>query len=109
MSVSTPESGSPSWTEDDRLAALKSFHVLDTEPEAAFDEITTSAAHICNAPMALVSLVDDVIETLYRGRYDLSTRSTVTWSISLMVISTRMSAEATAASFCQAWLSRHKF
>jgi PAS domain S-box-containing protein len=39
---------------------LRSFHVLDTEPEAAFDEITTSAAHICNTPMALVSLVDDV-------------------------------------------------
>jgi diguanylate cyclase (GGDEF)-like protein/PAS domain S-box-containing protein len=60
MSVSPTESGSPSWTEADRLAALRSFHVLDTEPEAAFDEITTSAAHICNTPMALVSLVDDV-------------------------------------------------
>ncbi|GEO14050.1 EAL domain-containing protein [Microvirga aerophila] len=55
-----PQSGSPSWTEADRLAALRSFRVLDTEPEAAFEEITTSAAHICNAPMALVSLVDDV-------------------------------------------------
>jgi diguanylate cyclase (GGDEF)-like protein/PAS domain S-box-containing protein len=60
MSVPSPESGSPSWTEADRLAALRSFHVLDTEPEAAFDEITASAARICNAPMALVSLVDDV-------------------------------------------------
>jgi diguanylate cyclase (GGDEF)-like protein/PAS domain S-box-containing protein len=60
MSVSPPESGSPSWTEADRLAALRSFHVLDTEPEAVFDEITASAARICNAPMALVSLVDDV-------------------------------------------------
>ena len=60
MSVSPPESGSPSWTEADRLAALRSFHVLDTEPEAAFDEITAAAARICNAPMALVSLVDDV-------------------------------------------------
>jgi GAF domain-containing protein len=60
MSLSPTESGSPSWTEADRLAALRSFHVLDTEPEAAFDEITASAAHICNAPMALVSLVDDV-------------------------------------------------
>jgi diguanylate cyclase (GGDEF)-like protein/PAS domain S-box-containing protein len=60
MSVPPTKSGSPSWTEADRLAALRSFHVLDTEPEAAFDEITASAAHICNAPMALVSLVDDV-------------------------------------------------
>jgi diguanylate cyclase (GGDEF)-like protein/PAS domain S-box-containing protein len=60
MSVPTTESGSPSWTEADRLAALRSFHVLDTEPEAAFDEITAAAARICNAPMALVSLVDDV-------------------------------------------------
>jgi GAF domain-containing protein len=60
MSVPIQESGSPSWTEADRLAALRSFHVLDTEPEAAFDEITASAARICHAPMALVSLVDDV-------------------------------------------------
>jgi diguanylate cyclase (GGDEF)-like protein/PAS domain S-box-containing protein len=60
MSAPSPESGSPSWTEADRLAALRSFHVLDTEPEASFDEITASAARICNAPMALVSLVDDV-------------------------------------------------
>jgi diguanylate cyclase (GGDEF)-like protein/PAS domain S-box-containing protein len=60
MSATTTESGFPSWTEADRLAALRSFHVLDTEPEAAFNEITASAAHICNAPMALVSLVDDV-------------------------------------------------
>ena len=34
--------------------------MLDTEPEAAFDEITAAAARICTAPMALVSLVDDV-------------------------------------------------
>jgi hypothetical protein len=56
MSVSPPESGSPSWTEADRLAALRSFHVLDTEPEAVFDEITASAARICNAPKALVQV-----------------------------------------------------
>jgi ElaB/YqjD/DUF883 family membrane-anchored ribosome-binding protein len=30
MSASPTESGSPSWTEADRLAALRSFHVLDT-------------------------------------------------------------------------------
>ena len=60
MSTPLPESGSPSWTEADRLAALRSFHVLDTGSEATFDEITAATARICNAPMALVSLVDDV-------------------------------------------------
>ena len=45
--------------EEQRLAALKRFGVLDTPPEAAFDELTALAAHLCGAPMALVSLVDE--------------------------------------------------
>lgn len=46
-------------TEADRLAALRAFHVLDTAPEQAFDDITRLASVICDTPIALVSLVDD--------------------------------------------------
>jgi len=45
--------------EEQRLAVLRRFGVLDTPPEAAFDELTALAAHLCEAPMALVSLVDE--------------------------------------------------
>jgi signal transduction histidine kinase len=41
-----------------RLDALRSYGILDTPREAAFDDITKLAAMICNAPMALISLVD---------------------------------------------------
>ncbi len=41
-----------------RLAALRRYEVLDTPPERVFDDIAALAAHICGAPIALVSLVD---------------------------------------------------
>ena len=44
--------------ETDRLLALRECCVLDTEPEAVFDDITRLAADLCEAPIALVSLVD---------------------------------------------------
>jgi PAS domain S-box-containing protein len=45
-------------SEEDRLAALSAFAVLDTPPEQAFDDLTSLAAQLCEKPMALVSLVD---------------------------------------------------
>ncbi len=42
-----------------RLVALRQLAVLDTEPEIAYDGITRLAAHICQTPVALVSLVDE--------------------------------------------------
>lgn len=41
-----------------RLEALRSFDVLDTLPEQAYDDIALLAAQVCGTPMALVSLVD---------------------------------------------------
>ena len=41
-----------------RLAELHSYDVLDTPPEAAFDDLTRLASRICGTPIALVSLVD---------------------------------------------------
>jgi len=45
--------------EAERLDALAQYEVLDTLPERDFDDLTLLASHICQAPMALVSLVDD--------------------------------------------------
>lgn len=45
--------------EQDRLAALKNYHILDTFSEEEFDNITKLVAHICNVPTAFISLIDD--------------------------------------------------
>ncbi|QNK77923.1 histidine kinase [Winogradskyella sp. PAMC22761] len=44
--------------ENERLAALQSYNILDTLPHADYDGITKIAAQICDAPIALISLVD---------------------------------------------------
>lgn len=41
-----------------RLQALQDYRILDTPREPAFDDITRIAAMICDAPIALISLVD---------------------------------------------------
>ncbi|MBY5935433.1 GAF domain-containing protein [Tateyamaria omphalii] len=45
--------------QDARLEALRSYDVLDTEYEPAFDSIVDVVADICDVPIALISLVDD--------------------------------------------------
>jgi two-component system NtrC family sensor kinase len=42
-----------------RLKVLWQYDLLDTVPEEVFDELTDLAAHICEAPIALISLVDE--------------------------------------------------
>ncbi|MBM6584125.1 GAF domain-containing protein [Microvirga sp. BT689] len=49
----------PAWTESDRLAALRSYRVLDTPAEPAFDGLVQLAARACRAPIALISLIDE--------------------------------------------------
>jgi len=46
--------------EQARLAVLREYGILDTLPEPQFDDITFLASYICGAPIALVSLVDEV-------------------------------------------------
>ena len=41
-----------------RLQELLDFDILDTLPEQAYDDITFLASRICDAPVALVSLID---------------------------------------------------
>jgi two-component system, OmpR family, sensor histidine kinase VicK len=45
--------------EQKRLAALYSYHILDTESEKDFDDLTELASVICNTPIALISFVDE--------------------------------------------------
>ncbi len=58
-----------------RLDALRSFAVLDTAPESAFDDLTRLAAHVCGTPIALVSLIDDCRQW-FKSRYGLAAAET---------------------------------
>jgi two-component system sensor histidine kinase/response regulator len=58
-----------------RLRALLDYDVLDTPAEAAFDALTTLAAHIAGVPIALVSLVD-ADRQWFKSRYGLEAPQT---------------------------------
>eukprot|EP00301_Raphidiophrys_heterophryoidea_P008183 c13071_g2_i1.p1 GENE.c13071_g2_i1~~c13071_g2_i1.p1 ORF type:complete len:912 (-),score=178.76 c13071_g2_i1:666-3401(-) len=45
--------------EAERLAALRSYEVMDTEPELGFDRITAVTARLLSMPIVLVSLLDE--------------------------------------------------
>ena len=53
-----PNSTPLSLNENERLAALRSYNILDTAAEKDFDDLTTLASSICQTPIALISLVD---------------------------------------------------
>lgn len=42
-----------------RLEALRSYAILDSQAEQAYDDIVSLASHICGVPIALISLVDE--------------------------------------------------
>jgi diguanylate cyclase (GGDEF)-like protein len=42
-----------------RLKALRSYEILDTEVEQAFDDIVKIAAQACNAPIAVINFIDE--------------------------------------------------
>ena len=42
-----------------RIKVLWQYDILDTVPEEVFDELADLAAHICGAPIALITLVDE--------------------------------------------------
>lgn len=58
MTVRPVARGLVCWTEPERLDALGRAEIVDTAPEAAFDDIVWLAKEACGAPIALVSLVD---------------------------------------------------
>lgn len=45
--------------EEQRLAALRKYDILDTPPDGCFDRVTAIAAKIFRTPIAIVSLVDE--------------------------------------------------
>ncbi len=45
--------------EEERLALLRRYEVLDTPPEETFDRITRLAARIFQVPMATISMIDE--------------------------------------------------
>ncbi len=45
--------------EQERLDELKKYNILDTEPEAVFDNMVHLANYICETPIAAISLVDE--------------------------------------------------
>jgi GAF domain-containing protein len=45
--------------ENERLAALREYHILDSGAEKEFDEITMLASEICQTPISLVTMIDE--------------------------------------------------
>ena len=45
--------------EQDRLDVLRSYGIIDTEPEPVFNDLAQLAAYVCGTPMSSVSLLDD--------------------------------------------------
>ncbi len=61
--------------EEDRLAELLKFEVLDTEDERSFDELTELASTICGTPISLISLIDSKRQW-FKSRVGLEARET---------------------------------
>lgn len=61
--------------EAERMEAVHAYQILDTEPEPAFDALTTLAAHIAGVPIALVTIVD-TDRQWFKSRYGLDAPET---------------------------------
>lgn len=58
-----------------RLKVLWQYDLLDTVPEEVFDDLTDLAAHICDAPIALISLIDEDRQW-FKSRVGISAKQT---------------------------------
>ncbi len=56
--MSTPAQCPMPTNEPERLRIVRSYEILDTEPELEFDALTRVAAHTFQAPIAVVAMMD---------------------------------------------------
>lgn len=56
--------------EVERNAAVRSYRIMGTAPEVAFDEITDLAARICGVPVAYVSFIEEATQA-FKSKYGL--------------------------------------
>ena len=61
--------------EQQRLASLRALRILDTDPEERFDRITRLASALFDAPIAVVSLVDESLQW-FKSCYGLNVKET---------------------------------
>ncbi|QRR02415.1 GAF domain-containing protein [Dyadobacter sandarakinus] len=61
--------------EQDRIAALKEYEILDSISEQEYDDITALASLICQTPVSLISLIDDSRQW-FKSNHGLSVRET---------------------------------
>jgi PAS domain S-box-containing protein len=61
--------------ESGRLAALRAYNVLDSPPEAGFDDLAGLAAHACDASIALITFID-AERQWFKSRLGLSLQQT---------------------------------
>lgn len=60
MAISSFSTNIPGFASANRIAAVRQLHILDTPPEAAFDDAVVIAAQACQAPAASIGfLVED--------------------------------------------------
>ncbi|MBG9378067.1 GAF domain-containing protein [Panacibacter sp. DH6] len=61
--------------DEERLAALHSYDILDSLPEKEYNDITLLASTICSTPISLISFIDDKRQW-FKSNHGLSVRET---------------------------------
>ncbi|MGB7393095.1 MAG: GAF domain-containing protein, partial [Pricia sp.] len=61
--------------ERERLESLETYSVMDSLPEADYDNLTRLAAHICGTPISLITLLDDKRQW-FKSNHGLKVRET---------------------------------